>query len=349
MGSPAPKLLAAAIALAVVAPAPIEAQSPLDDPELQEWEVPYAESRPRDPMVGPDGDVWFVGQRSDYVAALDPESGEFRRFDLEAGAGPHNLVVAEDGTIYYAGNRAAHIGELDPETGTIIKYMMPDERAGDPHTLILDSQGDIWFTVQGGNFVGKFWPETGEVRLVEAMEVQGSRRGGSSRPYGIVLDSSDRPWIALFNTNHIGSVNPETFEFETFELPENALPRRIGITSDDVVWYGDWTRGTLGRLDPETGEVREFPLPSGEQARPYAMAVDDSDRIWLVETGVEPNQFVGFDPMTEEIFSVVPVPSGGGTLRHMYFDAETNSIWFGADTNTVGVAKLPPRRRAVSD
>ena len=348
MGSPAPKLPAIALAIAILAPVPIAAQSPLDDPELQEWEVPYAESRPRDPMVGPDGHVWFVGQRSDYVAALDPESGEFRRFDLDAGAGPHNLVVAEDGTIFYAGNRAAHIGELDPETGEITKHMMPDERAGDPHTLIFDSNGDIWFTVQGGNFVGKFWPETGEVRLVEAMEVEGSRRGSSSRPYGIVLDSSNRPWIALFNTNHIGSVNPETFEFETYELPENALPRRIGITSDDIVWYGDWTRGTIGRLDPETGDVREFPLPSGEQARPYAMAVDDSDRIWLVETGVEPNQFVGFDPMTEEIFSVVPVESGGGSIRHMYFDAETNQIWFGADTNTVGVAKLPPRRRAVS-
>ena len=318
------------------------------DPELQEWVVPYEASTPRDPMVGPDGRVWFVGQRSDYVSVLDPATGDFTKYDLEAGAGPHNLVVDSDGTIFYTGNRAMHIGALDPESGEITKYTMPDERARDPHTLIFDSQGDMWFTVQGGNFVGKFWKETGEVRLVEAMAVTGSRRGSSSRPYGIVMDSSDRPWIALFNTNHIGTVNPETFEFETYDLPENALPRRIGITSDDVLWYGDWTRGTLGRLDPDTGEVREFPLPSGEQSRPYAMAVDDSDRIWLVETGVQPNRFVGFDPMTEEIFSVVDVESGGGTIRHMYFDAETNSIWFGADTNTVGVARLPPRRRAIS-
>ena len=329
---------------------PVDAQdSALGDPELEEWVVPYAESRPRDPMVGPDGDVWFVGQRSDYVAALDPETGEFRKFDLEAGAGPHNLVVADDGTIYYAGNRASHIGKLDPETGEIEKFMMPDERAVDPHTLIWDADGNIWFTVQGGNFVGKFWPETGEVRLVEAMTVEGSRRGGSSRPYGIQMDSNGRPWIALFNTNHIGTVNPETFAFESFELPDNALPRRLVVTSDDIVWYGDWTRGTLGRLDPATGQVTEFPLPSGEGSRPYAMAVDDSDRIWVVETGVQPNNFVGFDPRSNEFFSQVAVESGGGTVRHMYFDAKTNSIWFGADTNTVGVAKLPPRRRVVSE
>lgn len=334
-------------ALLFVPSAPVEAQT-ATDPELNEWVVPYAESRPRDPMVGPDGRVWFVGQRSDYVSVFDPATQEFAKYDLDDGAGPHNLVVDADGTVFYSGNTANHIGALDPETGNVEKFMMPDERARDPHTLIFDSQGDMWFTVQGGNFVGKFWKETGEVRLVESMEVEGSRRGSSSRPYGIVMDSSDRPWIALFNTNHIGTVDPETFEFQSFELPENALPRRIGITSDDILWYGDWTRGTIGRLDPETGEVKEYPLPSGEQSRPYAMAVDDADRIWLVETGVQPNQFVGFDPMTEEIFSVTEVESGGGTIRHMYFDAETNSIWFGADTNTIGVAKLPPRRRAVS-
>ena len=161
------------------------------------------------------------------------------------------------------------------------------------------------------------------------------------------MDSRDRPWIALFNSNHIATVDPETFDLKTFELPENALPRRIGITSDDMLWYGDFRRGYLGRLDPETGEVTEWPMPSGENSRPYGMAVDDSDRIWLVETGVQPNKFVGFDPVTEEFSSVVEVESGGGTIRHMYFDAETNSIWFGADTNTIGVAKLPPRRRLV--
>lgn len=44
------------------------------DPELQEWVVPYEASTPRYPMVGPDGRVWFVGQRSDYVSVLDPET-----------------------------------------------------------------------------------------------------------------------------------------------------------------------------------------------------------------------------------------------------------------------------------
>lgn len=207
----------------------------------------------------------------------------------------------------------------------------------------------MWFTVQGGNFIGKFWKETGEIRLVEAPEAPGrGGRPGSSRPYGIVMDSGDHPWIALFNTNQIGTVNPETFELETFELPEGARPRRIGLTSDDTVWYVDYARGFLGRLDPESGEVREFPMPGGEGSRPYGMAVDGDDRIWFVETGLDPNRFVGFDPDNEDFFSVSEVESGGGSVRHMYFDEATNTIWFGADTNTVGRAVLPPKRRPIS-
>ncbi|MEX2467357.1 MAG: lyase [Gemmatimonadota bacterium] len=332
-------------ALVVLPQTPIYAQA-ANEPELQEWTVPYEGSRPRDPMLGPDGKVWFVGQVSDYVAALDPETGSFERFDLTEGTGPHNVIVDRDGTLWYAGNRDRHIGHLNPETGEISKIEMPDGAARDPHTLTFDSHGDIWFTVQGGNFIGKLTTSTGEVRLVEGPRVR-SDRGSSSRPYGIVVDAEDRPWIALFNTNAIATVDPETFELETFELPENALPRRLDVTSDGMVWYGDYRRGYLGRLDPATGEVSEWTLPSGEDARPYALAADDADRIWVVETGVQPNRFVGFDPRTES-FTSVPVESGGGTVRHMYFDAESNAIWFGADTNTIGVAKLPPGR-PVSD
>src|SRR5690606_23192901 len=144
--------VAATATLACLAP-DAGAQTPTH-PELQEWEVPYAASRPRDPMVGPDGNVWFVGQVGNYVAMLDPEEGTFERFPLPEGAGPHNLVVDPSGTIWYAGNRAAHIGRLDPETGEVEQFVMPDAAARDPHTLTFDSQGDIWFTVQGGNFIG---------------------------------------------------------------------------------------------------------------------------------------------------------------------------------------------------
>ena len=56
------------------------------DPALQEWTVPYENSTPRDPMVAPDGRVWFVGQTGDYVSVLDPMTGDFEKYDLDDGA-----------------------------------------------------------------------------------------------------------------------------------------------------------------------------------------------------------------------------------------------------------------------
>jgi len=333
---------ALAVAGAIVAPVAGSAQQQASqDPTLEEWTVPYPESRPRDPYVGPDGRVWFVGQAAHYAAVLDPETGEFRRYDMEDGTGPHNLLVSDDGTVYYAGNRAAHIGIIHPESGEIEKIMMPDERARDPHTLIWNADGDIWFTVQGGNLIGFLDTETRQTRFVEAPSVEGGR-SPSSRPYGIKVDSENRPWIALFSTNLIGMVDPGSFELLTYELPEGARPRRLVVDSRDRIWYVDYARGKLGLVVEGEGFQREWDLPAGEESQPYAMAIDAADRVWLVETGIRPNRFVGFDTATEEFISTVEVESGGGTIRHMHYDEGTNSIWFGTDVNTVGRAVLPP-------
>ena len=123
-----------------------------EDIEITEWVVPWEDTRPRDPYVDGQGRVWFVGQRGNYLAYLDPATGDFRRYELDPGTGPHNLIVDEDGFVWYAGNRAMHIGRLDPETGDIEKFMMPTPDARDPHTLTFDHNGDIWFSVQGGSF-----------------------------------------------------------------------------------------------------------------------------------------------------------------------------------------------------
>ena len=307
-----------------------------DDPvEITEWVVPWQETRPRDPYADGKGRVWFVGQRADYVAYLEPVSGEFRRYDLEAGVGPHNLIVDDKGMVWYAGNRAAHIGRLDPESGEIVRYPMPDPDARDPHTLVFDSSGDIWFTVQGGNFVGKLLVNTGEVKLISLPTQQ-------VRPYGIVIAPDGNPWIVEFGSNKLATVDPATMQLSEIEIPRpEARPRRLEVTSDGAVWYVDFAEGFLGRYDPGTGAFREWATPSGQGARPYAMAVDDRDRLWFVESGVDPNLFVGFDPASEQFFSVTAIESGGGTVRHMYYHGPTREIWFGTDTNTVGRARVP--------
>ncbi len=319
------------LAAGLFVPAPLAGQ----EPEIREWDVPWEQTRPRDPFVAPGGEVFFVGQRDDYVAVLDPATGEFRRWDLPEGAGPHNLIVGADGTVWYAGNRDAHIGRLDPASGEIETFPLTDPAVRDPHTMVFGSAGEIWFTGQGANVVGRFDPETGEAEVVEAPTER-------ARPYGIVVDSRSRPWIAMVGTHKLSTVDPETMELREIELPRtDARPRRIGVTSDDRVWYVDYAGGRLGVYDPGTGSFEEWMTPGGEGSRPYGMSVDDRDRIWVAETGSDPNVLVSFDPATEEFVTSTAVPSGGGTVRHMYFDPDTRSVWFGADTNTIGRIRVP--------
>lgn len=318
------------IVAATGVPDSVQSQQQLD---IREWEVPWENSRPRDPYVGPDGKVWFVGQRSHYVASLDPATGAFRKYDLEPGTGPHNLIVDAAGTVWYAGNRAAHIGKLDPATGTITKYPMPDPAARDPHTLVFAPDGNIWFTLQGANMIGHLDTASGEVHLVGVPTPR-------ARPYGIKVDADGRPWIVLVGTHKLATVDPGTMTLREIALPrEGARPRRLEIVGG-ALWMVDYAEGYLISYDPGTDRFAEWRLPSGTRARPYGTAADSSGVVWVVETGPDPNVFVGFDTRTRRFVRATPVPSGGGTVRHMFYHRPTGTVWFGADTNTIGRARV---------
>lgn len=327
--------LAAASSLLAAGLLPVMAAEGQPGPavEIQEWEVPYENARPRDPYPGPDGKIWFVGQMDDYVATLDPGTGEFERIDLVDGAGPHTVIVDGRGA-WYAGNKVAHLGRIDLESHAIENIPVPGEGTRDPHTLAFNASGDIWFTAQHGNFIG-FYDATSEQITRFPLATP------KARPYGIAVDALGRPWAVLFGTNRLATVDIESGEVAEIELPrEDARPRRVGITPDQRIWYVDFVGGYLGVYDPASGKFKEWLAPAGSTANLYAMGVDAAGRVWVVETGGVPNRFVAFDPETERFGEPVPVPSGAGVVRHMSFDPGANAFWFGTDFNTIGRATV---------
>ena len=324
-------------AVAILISAPVATADEVID--IREWQVPYENSRPRDPYAAATDSVWFVGQRSGYLARLNPESGDFSKVDLKEGSGPHNLIVSSQGIVWYAGNRTALIGRYDPRTQEIEEIPMPDAAARDPHTLVFDhDEANIWFTVQGGNMLGRLNIESRKVDLIASPTAR-------SRPYGIKIAPNGDVWAVLFGTHKLAHIDPETLELTEVDLPrETSRPRRIEITSDGRVWYGDYADGYLGVYDPDDQDFSEWTMPQGLDARPYGMASDSADRIWIVATGVQPNVFMGFDPATKEFFGATDVPSGGGTVRHMHYHEPTGTVWFGTDSNYVGRAVVQPDR-----
>ncbi len=308
-----------------------------DSLDIREWQVPYERSRPRDPFAASATSVWFVGQRTGYLAHLDTESGEFMQVELKDGSGPHNLIVGSDGVVWYAGNLNRLIGRYDPATKELEEIMMPDAAARDPHTLIFDEgEENIWFTVQGGNMMGRLNIESRKVDLIRS-------RTARSRPYGIKLAPDGSVWVVLFGSNKLAHINPETLEHDEIELPRSgARPRRLEVLDDGRVWYVDYAKGMLGVYDPGSKDFNEWQMPQGKGARPYGMASDSSGNLWMVASGVQPNVFVGFSPETESFFAATELESGGGTIRHMHYHEPSGAVWFGTDTNYVGRAIVEP-------
>lgn len=298
--------------------------------EINEWEVPYEGPRSRDPWVGGEDLIWFVGQRTHYVGQLIPSTGEFQKFALQDGAGPHTVISDHRGA-WYAGNRAAHIGLVNPENGEISKFTPPGNGPRDVHTMDWDSRGNIWFTEQGGNRIGYFDTTAETFTMYEVTTPR-------ARPYGIVVHN-DEPWVVMLGTNQIATVRDG--ELVEIEVPrEAARIRRLAVAENGTVWFGDYAAGYIGSFNPETGMFGEWQMPAGENSRPYAVAMDVKERFWVVETGVQPNRFVAFDTASETWSDLFEVPSGAGTVRHMVYDEDTNSIWFGTDKNTIGQAKI---------
>lgn len=299
--------------------------------EITEWQVPWQDSRPRDPYVAADDEVWFVGQRADYAAVLNPKTGDMKRVDLPDGAGPHNIIVDDRGA-WYAGNKGAHIGKIDRETFAITQYPLPGDGRRDVHTMEFDMNGDIWFSAQGANQIGHMDAKTKNMTLWEVPTK-------NARPYGLVVFQG-KPWVTLFGTNKLLTLTDDN-EVEEIQLPRNNnRPRRLGVDAQGHFWYVDYAGGYLGRWNPATDEIKEWPMPAGVRSMPYAMAVDHRGYIWAAETGVQPNRIVGFDSVSETFTKPFAVESGGGTIRHMVFDPESRALWFGTDANTIGRATI---------
>lgn len=300
--------------------------------EIREWKIP-AGGRSRDPFAFSKDAVWFVGQAGDYLGRLNPETGDILIRDLKDEPGPHNLIVGANGIVWYSGNHSGYIGRYDPKADRIEKIKLPDA-ADDPHTLVFDrDQKNIWFTAQNANLVGRLSVADRKVDIIPSP-------AASSRPYGIIVAPDGAPWIALFGANRIIAIDPADLKAKSYTLPEGARPRRIDASDDGAIWYTDYRRGYLGRIEPKSGALKEWRMPSGDDARPYGMAVDAENRIWFVETGVSPNRFVGFEPESEQFFSITPIPSGAGSVRHMHYQKETGQVWFGTDEDTIGRAQV---------
>ena len=157
----------------------------------------------------------------------------------------------------------------------------------------------------------------------------------------IVITTDNMPWAIATEDNQIVRVNRADMSVTEIETPnEKSDFRQLATTSDGKLWFTDFEFGTLVRYDSQSNYFEEWLLPGGANSKPGGMAVDKDDRIWLVETGQNPNRLVGFDTGTQTFLTETAIPSGAGSVSHLHYFEPAGEMWFGTETNYVGRAKV---------
>ena len=258
---------------------------------------------------GTGGNTWRTGSAT---------SGQFRRFELEDGALPHNWwwgPTAPCGT---------------PATATATSPDGPGHRPGAPlrHARLhraRPAHADLR-AARRAVVHGAGRQRGGPAEPRERAGAGGADAGAALAPYGIVLDARGRPWFNLFGTKTDRHHRPRDDDsFAGVGCADVARSRRIDITRRETCGDVDYAGGMLGRYNPATASSRSGRCPAAPSRGLYAMAVDERSRRLVVERRA-PQPADRLRPVERAVLRTRPSPSGGGAVRHMVFHKPTRQI-----------------------
>ena len=245
-----------------------------------------------------DGGVWYTAQGSGALGWLDPETGEIRHTQLDAGSRPHGVIVGPDGAPWVTDGGLNAIVRVDPENLVVDVFTLPEQRYNaNLNTATFDNDGVLWFSGQNGVYV-KLDPITRKMVVYDAPRGRG--------PYGIAASPDGNVYYSSLAGSYVGSIDPESGHATVLDPPTaNQGARRVWPDSQGRMWVSEWNAGQVAVYDPSTGEWREWKLP-GPRPQAYAVYVDELDMVWLSDFGA--NAVLRFDPQSEE-FEVFDLPS----------------------------------------
>src|SRR5438128_1750390 len=181
---------------AVIIPGPVNVS-------IREWIVPSLGSRPHDPLVTPDGTIWWTGQFASVIGRLDPRTGQLKEFKTKTpGSGPHGLTAVKE-------------------------YELPAQEAR-PRRIAISSDDAIWYADYARGYLGRLDTKSGKVSEWP------SPGGPQSLPYGIA-SIHDVIWYSESGVkpNTIARFDPKTEKFQTWAIPSGGgVVRNVSVTRD---------------------------------------------------------------------------------------------------------------------
>ena len=298
-------------ALAFIAATGVAATWPLtaraETARLHTW--PLATSRRtgiHDVAPAPDGGVWFTAQQSGHLGWFEPQSGRVELIALGVRSAPHGVIQGPDQAAWVTDGGQNAIVRVGWPDRTVRAFALPaGTRSANLNTATFDHDGDLWFTGQGG-VVGKLAVKTGRVTVKDAPRGNG--------PYGICTTPHGDVWWCSLAGSFIARIDRASGESTLVEPPTARQgARRVWSDSGSRLWVSEWLSGNLSMHDPAKANWRTWRVP-GASPRPYAVYVDDRDKVWLSDWGS--NAIFGFDAGTEA-FERIALTNEGAGVRHI--------------------------------
>jgi len=193
------------------------------------------------------------------------------------------------------------------------KVEWPNTRPRDPAVA---ADGRIWFVGQAGDYAALFDPETETFTRHDLPEGAG--------PHTIYVTRDGEAWYAGNRDAHLGRVDPQSGEITRVDMPEGELadPHTIYEDSSGRLWFTAQWANQIGRYDRESGAIAHVDVPT-ERARPYGIAIDANDIVWVVLLGT--NKLARITPDME--LTEIELPREEARPRRIAITER--GIWYG--------------------
>ncbi len=262
-----------------------------------------------------DGRFWITNALSSSIASFDPQSKQFKLYELgHSHLYPHTVRVDENDIVWFTVVLSNEVIRFDPKTEEFDIIQLP-------HNGLWR-----WLTDTTMPLVVKLAAKFPNSNLATRMSPHKWANLGRSLfnfPYGIDVNPVDGSiWYAKLYLNKIGRIDPKTLQVTEFDTPMKG-PRRPRFDDHGILWIPAFDDSGLMRYDPAENTFKTFKLPllaKNEYEVPYALNVHhDTGDVWI--TSNMSDRWFRFVPETET-FITYPSPTRVTWLRDWEFTSD---------------------------